>query len=158
VLWRETLDLIAEEDALYNLFQDNEILVLARSVYEWLKEILPYRCGVRLGDKRITFLIGNYRPAALKKYHKELRLDMGFKGRLPEGWKSTSSGNWKGSWHTIDDSSEGWLIVKQWPLNLSHNDVERFIAFCEEIKMPAAKTKKWDCNISSVWQKDKCCI
>ena len=97
MLWRETSVLIAEEDALYSLFQDNEILFLARNVFEWLKEVLPYRCGVRLGDKRLSFLIGNYRPAALKKYHKELRLDMGFKGKLPDGWRSTFSDNWQGS-------------------------------------------------------------
>lgn len=66
-LWRQDENSISEEEALSHLFRNNpRSFYIARSLYDWLKEVLPFRCGVRLGKDRISFLIGNYRPAAIK--------------------------------------------------------------------------------------------
>lgn len=56
-------------------------------VFDWLKTLLPYRCGVRLGNNRLSFLIGNYRPAAIKRRDNDLRLEMGFADKLPKIFK-----------------------------------------------------------------------
>ena len=130
----------SEEDALTRLFSDDNTRVLAGSVYKWLKEIIPYPCGVRLGKDRLSFFIGNYRPAALKKYRGGLGLEMGFIGVVPAGWMVT------GSWKTIPESYEGRILVEQWPLGLSSDEIKRFLAFCEMIR-------KKECNVETIWNK-----
>ena len=57
----------SEEDALTRLFSDDNTRVLAGSVYKWLKETIPYPAGSGWVRTGLVF-IGNYRPAALKKY------------------------------------------------------------------------------------------
>lgn len=130
----------SEEDALTRLFSDDNTRVLAGSVYKWLKEIIPYPCGVRLGKDRLSFFIGNYRPAALKNYRGGLRLEMGFIGAVPDGWMVT------GSWKTIPDSKEGRVLVDQWPLGLSNDEIKRFLNFCEIVR-------KKECNVETIWDK-----
>ena len=88
-LWSEADQPMSLNEALDSLFLDTPYRQLAQEVFHWLQERIPYKSGVRLGKNRITFLIGNYRPAALKIDAGELVLYMVFAGSPPHSFELT---------------------------------------------------------------------
>ncbi|RJX17622.1 MAG: hypothetical protein C4575_12720 [Desulforudis sp.] len=137
--------MLSEQEALKILFQDSELRVRANRVYDWLKVNLPYRCGVRLGKDRLSFLVGNYRPAAIKKRGNAVRLEMCFVGALPSAFASTGF-----RWLTLDDTYEGWVEVRS-SLPLTTEDVDSFRRACERIGEVAPKSRTWMCNVRAEW-------
>lgn len=83
MLWRQAENQIHVDAALDRLFARTPYRELAEEVFKWLTEQIPFRCGVRLGKERMSFLLGNYRPAAIKRSGGMVRVDMGFAERLP---------------------------------------------------------------------------
>lgn len=147
-LWFQSLCSVQEEEALKSIFGDNYII--ATTLYNWLKEILPFRCGVRMGKDRITFLIGNYRPAALKYRRKGVRLDMVFTDRLPKGFKETGY-----VWESVPNTIEGYAIVQNVPLLLTKEDITNFVKTCNKALKVAPKSRKHECNILATWPSGK---
>ena len=134
-LWLQSPNSIQEEEALKSTFGDSYInLHIATTLYKWLKEMLPFRCGVRMGKDRITFLMGNYRPAAIKCRKGGVRLDMVFAGRLPEGFKKASD-----VWQSVPNTIEGYTIVEDAPPPLTEEDVANFVKACNEMREVAPK-------------------
>lgn len=150
MLWREAEDQVTLSAALDCLFARTPYRGLAEEVFNWFKEQIPYRCGVRLGKERITFLVGNYRPAAIKRHRGMLRVDMGFVGQLPDSFALASD-----VWGSIDDVKEGYLIVNRMPLPLSSADIGNFVLACERMREAAPKTRMWDCNVAVDWADSK---
>lgn len=94
-LWRESADPMSLEAALDRLFGSiPEQRAAAAGLFEWLRDTIPFRCGIRLGKNRLTFLVGNYRPAAIKREGNRLRVDMGFANEIPKAF-SLASLVWK---------------------------------------------------------------
>lgn len=149
MLWKQTEPQKALDVALDCVFARTPYRGLAEEVFNWLKEQIPYRCGVRFGKGRITFLVGNYRPAAIKRDKGGVRVDMGFAGRLPDAFKVASD-----VWKTID-AEEGYVVVQQMPLPLSSADVDRFVLACERMRKAAPKTRTHCCNVIVDWPDSK---
>ncbi len=144
ILWRQAENSLPEEEALSQLFGDDlRSYKIARYLYDWLKRVLPFRCGVRLGKDRITFLVGNYRPAALKKENKgKVRLEMGFVNNLPENFKPTTF-----VWRSLSNVIEGYIIVADTSFSISEEAQKNFIKACEQMLEVASKSKKHLCNV-----------
>lgn len=105
---------------------------------------------MRLGRDRISFLVGNYRLAAVKKRGGVLRLEMAFAEKLPDCFQETSF-----RWRSVDGVVEGFLTVENMPLPLDPAAVKSFITACERLRDAALKTKLWECNVSPNWPEDK---
>lgn len=146
MLWNEARSSIELRDALDSLFGASPWRGIADDVFCWLVGHIPYRCGVRLGKGRLTFLIGNYRPAALKKWNGRLRVDMMFADRLPQGFRVASD-----AWRSVPGTTEGYIVLNDLPLLLSEEDVVRFIKACNLAKEIAPKSRRWDCNVDVTW-------
>ncbi|NPV52190.1 MAG: hypothetical protein HPY71_01550 [Firmicutes bacterium] len=149
LLWREAQHQVTLSEALDFLFGSTQYRQLAVEAFLWLQKLIPYRCGVRWGKDRITFLVGNYRPAAIKRDAGKLRIDMGFAGEIPDAFKVASD-----VWKTID-AREGYVIVERMPLPLSNVDEHSFVVACERMREVAPKTRLWECNVAVEWPKDK---
>ena len=146
-LWLQSPNSIQEEEALKSTFGDSYInLHIATTLYKWLKEMLPFRCGVRMGKDRITFLMGNYRPAAIKCRKGGVRLDMVFAGRLPEGFKKASD-----VWQSVPNTIEGYTIVEDAPPLLTEEDVANFVKACNQMREVAPKSRRHECNVLATW-------
>lgn len=143
---------MSSEEALQLLFDETpEGLAIARKLFDWIIQILPYRCGMKKGNNRISFLIGNYRPIAIKRSaNGKVRLDMGFMYKLPGYFYKTSE-----VWKTIPDTEEGYTIVESFPLQLKPTEIANFLRLCEEIRKVAPKSRKHICNIRANWSEDK---
>lgn len=151
MLWKraEPQETVTVDKALDCVFARTRYRDLAEDVFSWLKERLPYRCGVRLGKGRISFLVGNYRPAAIKRDKAGVRVDMGFTGGLPGAFKVASD-----VWKSID-AEEGYVVVQQMPLPLSSADVDRFVLACRQMRIAALKTGARCCNVIVDWPESK---
>ena len=147
-LWRETDQLISLSEALHSLSLNTPYRPLAEETFHWLREHIPYRCGVRLGRKRVTFLVGNYRPAALKIDAGRLGLCMVFAGSLPGSFELTYR-------FASIDVNEGRALIDSLPLLLSDADVESFVLACEKMGENAAQGGPWICNVDANWPEDK---
>lgn len=146
-LWRVSEDSMSLETALDRLIGDvPSQRAVAAEMFEWLKGTIPFRCGVRLGKNRLTFLIGNYRPAAIKRVGNRLRVDMGFTEKLPEEFSLASS-----VWNTLPGTKEGFYRVDRLPLPLSRTDIENFVRACYLMKDMAPKTRRHTCNVEVEW-------
>lgn len=150
-LWREAEHRISVSEALDLMFGGTAYRHLAEEVFFWLQEHIPYKCGVRLGKNRdrLTFLIGNYRLAAIKRDGGRLRLDMGFHAEVPAPFEVASD-----VWKTID-AREGYIIVTEMPLPLSRSGVDSFIQACRDMREVAPGTKTHECNVAVEWPDDK---
>lgn len=152
-LWKQSTTCLTEEEALATVFGSNPaLLTVARGLYDWLKEILPFRCGVKMGKDRISFLIGNYRPAALKRRGKAVRLEMGFTRRLPEVFEPTGF-----VWRTVPDAVEGHIVVNTVNprVALSEEHLKNFVEACWRMREAASKSRLHECNVSTIWPEDK---
>lgn len=150
-LWIQSSNSVQEEEALISKFGDSPInLHIATALYNWLKETLPFRCGVRLGKDRITFLVGNYRPAAIKKQGGKVRLDMVFANILPEGFKVASD-----VWRSVPNTIEGHALVEENLPLVTEEDKENFVKACEGMREVAPKSRKHVCNVLAVWPEGK---
>ncbi len=150
-LWTQADILISEDEALMALFGDYpENLRVAASLYDWIKEALPFRCGVRLGKDRITFLVGNYRPAAIKKQGAKVRLDAVFSNILPEGFAKASE-----VWRTVDSTIEGFAVLDDKVPFLSEEDIQSFANACRRMQGVAATSRRHECNVLAVWPEGK---
>lgn len=154
-LWLQADETILEEEALFNLFGAHaRSLEVATNLYNWLKTLLPFRCGVRMGKDRISFLIGNYRPAAIKKHKGKVRLDMGFVNKLPEGFKKASE-----VWKSIPSAIEGYTVIEsEENLTLLLNDadlIRNFTNACRQMLEVAPKSRRHLCNVLATWPEGK---
>ncbi len=150
-LWIQSSNSIQEEEALISKFGDSPInLHTATTLYKWLKETLPFRCGVRLGKDRITFLVGNYRPAAIKKQKGKVRLDMVFANKLPEGFKVASD-----VWRSVPNTIEGYTLVEEDLPPITEEDKENFVKACNGMLEVAPKSRRHECNVLASWPEGK---
>jgi len=150
-LWTQSSNSIPEEEALIRRFGDSPInLHIVTSIYNWLKETLPFRCGVRLGKDRITFLVGNYRPAAIKKQGGKVRLDMVFANRLPEGFRVASY-----VWRSVPNTIEGYTLVEEGIPPVTEEDKKNFVKACERMREVAPKSRRHVCNVLAAWPEEK---
>lgn len=147
-LWRETDQLISLSEALDSLFLNTPYRRLAEETFHWLQEHIPYKCGVRLGERRITFLVGNYRPAALKIDGGRLGLYMVFVGSLPDSFELTYR-------FASVDVNEGRALIDSLPLPLLDVDLERFVSGCEKMAQNAARGGPCVCNVDGDWPENK---
>lgn len=147
-LWKEADQLVSLGEALDSLFADTPYRQLAEEAFDWLQKHIPYRSGVRLGEKRITFLVGNYRPAAIKREAGKLGLYMVFADTLPTPFTL----NYK--FRSID-VVEGRVITDTLPLPLPCADTERFVVACERMRDNAAQAGPWICNVAANWPENK---
>jgi hypothetical protein len=147
-LWKETDQLISLSEALDSLFLNTPHRQLAEEIFHWLREHIPYKCGVRLGEERITFLVGNYRPAALTIDAEGLGLYMVFVGRLPDSFELTYR-------FASIDVNEGHALIDSLPLPLSDADLESFVLACEKMGQNAAQGGPWICNVDADWPEHK---
>ncbi len=147
-LWSEADHPMSLNEALDSLFLNTPYRQLAQEVFHWLQERIPYRSGVRLGKNRITFLIGNYRPAALKIDAGKLGLYMVFAGSPPHSFELTYR-------FASIDVNEGRVLIDSLPLPLSDADVESFVLACEKMAQNAAQGGPWVCNVDGNWPEDK---
>jgi len=150
MLWNNTSSRFSENNAMGTLFDDPILQQLGIEVLEWIKEYVPCRCGVRLGIDRVSFLLGNYRPAAIKNKNDVLRLEMAFLSKLPDSFEETSF-----KWKTIDNIFEGYTVVEKMPLQLNSEDIENFILACKKMIPVAPKSRFWDCNVDIEWPENK---
>lgn len=151
-LWIQSSNSIPEEEALTIRFGNSPInLHITTALCNWLKETLPFRCGVRLGKDRITFLLGNYRPAAIKKQAGKVRLDMIFANSLPEGFSVAS-----GVWRSVPNTIEGYTLVEEDLPPVTEEDKKNFVKACERMREVAPKSKRHECNVLASWPEGKC--
>jgi len=144
--WTEDAELESVENALDQVFGGLPCLLLAHDLFEWVKELLPYRCGVRRGKKRLSFLVGQYRPAAIKRQGKSLRLDMVFAHRLPPLFSLTDY-----QLRTVRVLEGAFSPVQQVPLPLSPDDIDRFRTACQMVREAANEASSWTCNVLVKW-------
>ncbi|UNC91282.1 hypothetical protein [Candidatus Contubernalis alkaliaceticus] len=150
-LWVQSEDTISEDESIRIIFMDNPKNVnTAKILIKWLKIILPFRCGIRMGKERITFLAGNYRPAAIKRQKGSVRLDMVFANRLPEGFNVASD-----VWRSVPNTVEGYILADDDLTSLTEEDIGNFVKACEQMLEVAPKSRRHLCNVSAVWPDEK---
>lgn len=135
--WRESPVQLSPEEAVALVFAERD-RPLAMSLLKMLKAAIPFPCGVRVGRGRITFLVGNYRLAALKRSRGGVRVELPFAGGVPDGFMPTGF-----AWRSVP-VAEGFRIVRAadgLPLP------PEYAKACHLLREAAPGTRLWECNV-----------
>ena len=153
-LWRQASNPVSLEEAVDSVFPDAMRRSTATQLLRELITILPYRCGVRMGEDRITFLIGGYRPAAILRRYQGVELCLVFVRGLPVGYWRTHEFDPR----RLENTYEGTIIVVtpgQVISSLSREALDSFLCACERMRVAVPKTRRFDCNVEVDWPHDK---
>jgi len=152
VYWIQAPDSIDATTAIQQVFPAAYWDVAHRAFLR-IKNLLPFPCGIRQSHAskkdRISFLLGNYRLAALETNRDGVLVSLAFANALPAGFRPFSD-PWV--WKTASCVEGGIIINPDHPsVELNDEAVARFVTACQDFKKIAAKSRLHECDIQTSW-------
>lgn len=153
--WQQSDKSVEAATAIERVFPDH--FDIAHDAFLRIKEMLPFPCGIRQSQAkkpdRISFLLGNYRLAALKTNKDGVLVMLAFANTetLPTGFSRRFSPS---VWTTVAvHCVEGGTTLNADHPSIELNDdaLARFVTACREFKKIAANSRIWQCDIETSW-------
>ncbi|MGB9804120.1 hypothetical protein [Desulfofundulus sp.] len=136
-LWRESTVQYSLEEAIEQVF-DERYRALAVPAVRGLVRALPFSCGVRMGKKRVTMLLGNYRLAAFKSSKDGVRIELPFTGVFQRVFRLQVL---PGGRYRL------WKVFASYVRATGCRFLQVFFAACRLLREAAPGTRLWECNV-----------